>query len=211
MNTSLEMGSAGDNSGSDVGFSQNQSRLTPLIFAFCLLLGSDCADAAEVVVSVNPVTHMKTWQQSEQGISLEMLQLTQEAAEATYSSRDLSRLIYESMHGYCVFGSVVRNETNAALTYHVSDWRVVASDGKKQRLRTKSQWLADWKKKGVGFSWSILPDDLTLDVGDWSLGYTPIKLSPGENFDLIYTWRQNGKLFTNILRNLSCPAAQPVP
>ena len=174
--------------------------------AFGLSLGLACAHAANVITTTNPVNGLKSWKQSDRGISLEFIQLSPEAAEATYSSRDLSRLIYESMRGYCVFGSVVRNETEAALTYRVVDWRVVASDGKKRRLRTKSQWVADWKKKGVNFGWSILPDEITLEVGDWSLGYTPIKLTPGETFNLIYVWRQHGKIFTGTLQNMSCPA-----
>ena len=175
-----------------------------MAFGFALALG--CANAAEVVTTTNPVTGMKSWKQSDRGISIEFMQLGADAAEATYSSRDLPKDIYESMRGYCVFGNVVRNETDAPLTYRVVDWRVVASDGKKQRLRTKSQWLEIWKKKGVNFGWSILPDKITLEVGDWSLGYTPIKLSPGESFNLIYVWSQHGKSFTSTLQNMSCPA-----
>ena len=188
-----------------------QKRLLALGTTFGMAFLLAYAHAAEVTTTINPVTGLKSWKQSDQTISIEFIQLSPEAAEATYSSRDLSHLIYESMRGYCVFGSVVRNESNAALSYRVVDWRVVASDGKKQRLRTKSQWVAGWKKQGVNFGWSILPDEITLEVGDWSLGYTPIKLTPGERFDLIYAWRQHGKLFTSTLQNMSCPATAAVP
>jgi len=176
-----------------------------LSFALWMVLGVGYAHAAEVVITSNPATGLTAWKQSDRGISLEIIQLSPEAAQATYSSRDLSPVIYESMRGYCVFGSVVRNETDAALTYRVADWRVVGAGGKKQRLRTKSQWVADWKKKGVDFGWSILPDNITLEVGDWSLGYTPVNVAPGERFDLIYAWRQHGKSFTGTLQNLGCP------
>jgi len=176
-----------------------------LLFALGMVLGMGHAHASELVVTNNPTTGLIAWKQSDRGISLEIIQLSPEAAQATYSSRDLSPVIYESMRGYCVFGSVVRNETDAALTYRVVDWRVVGADGKKQRLRTKSQWVADWKTKGAKFGWSILPDDITLEVGDWSLGYTPVKIAPGEQFDLIYAWRQHGKSYTGTLQNLACP------
>jgi len=179
-----------------------QKRL--LAFGLILFLNSAHADDT---ITTHSTSGLKTWKQTGKGISVEIIQLSPEAAEATYSSRDLSSLIYESMRGYCVFGSVVRNESDTALTYHVVDWRVVGSDGRERPLRTKSQWVADWKSKGVNFGWSILPDDITLEVGDWSLGYTPIKLAPGERFNLIYVWRIHGKLFTNTLQNLSCPAA----
>ncbi|MBI3774742.1 MAG: hypothetical protein HY273_04180 [Gammaproteobacteria bacterium] len=180
-----------------------QNRL--LALGMALVLGT--AHAADLTTSNNPATGLTAWKQTDRGISLEIIQLSPEAAQATYSSRDLSPLIYESMRGYCVFGSVVRNETDAPLTYRVADWRVVNAGGKAQRLRTKSQWVADWKKQGVNFGWSILPDDITLEVGDWSLGYSPIKLSPGERFDLIYAWRQHEKSYTGTLQNLACPAA----
>lgn len=188
-----------------------QKWLLALGLAFGLALALGCAHAVEVVTSTIPATGMKSWKQFDRGISIEFLQLGADAAEATYSSRDLSHLIYKSMRGYCVFGSVVRNETDAPLSYRVVDWRVVASDGKKQRLRTKSQWVDDWKKQGVNFGWSILPDEITLEVGDWALGYTPIKLTPGESFNLIYVWRQHGKLFTSTLQNMSCPAEPNKP
>ena len=176
-----------------------------LLFTLWMAFGLGLAQASEVVATTNPVTGLNTWKQSDRSISLEIIQLSPEAAQATYSSRDLSPVIYQSMHGYCVFGSVVRNESDVALTYRVVDWRVVGANRKRQRLRTKSQWVADWKKQGANFAWSILPDDITLEVGDWSLGYTPIKVEPGEHFDLIYVWRQHGKSFTGTLQNLVCP------
>lgn len=175
------------------------------ILALWIVFMCGAVQAVELTSSTNPVTGLTTWKQADRGISLEIIQLSPEAAQATYSSRDLSPLIYESMRGYCVFGSVVRNETDAALAYRVADWRYVRAGGKPQRLRTKSQWVADWKQKGVNFGWSILPDDITLEVGDWALGYSPLKLAPGERFDLIYQWRQHGKSYTGTFQNLACP------
>ena len=83
------------------------------------------------------------------------------------------------MRGYCVFGTVARNDTDAPLAYRVANWRYVTADGKRHRLRTKSQWVAVWKKLGTDFSFSILPDDITFEVGDWVQGFTTPEIAPG--------------------------------
>jgi len=162
------------------------------------------AVSAEVVV--NPDTGLKSWKIEDRGFSLELVQLLPEFVQATYSSRDLPPAIYQSLRGYCVFGTIARNETDAALSYRVADWRTVTRDGKKHRLRTKSEWIAAWEKLGADFSYSILPDDINFDVGDWAQGFTTPKIAPGTRFDLIYVWSQHGKTFTGQLKNLACPS-----
>lgn len=162
--------------------------------------------AAETIVTENPDTGLKTYKQSDRGFSLELLQLLPDFVQATYASRDLPPAIFESMRGYCIFGTVARNETAAPLSYRVADWRYVTPDGRKHRLRTKSEWIAVWAKLGADFSYSILPDDITFEEGDWAQGFTTPKIAPGTRFDLIYTWRQHGKTYTGTLRNLDCPS-----
>ena len=163
------------------------------------------AISATAVITENTATGLKSWKIEDRGFSLELVQLLPEFVQATYDSRDLSPAIYQSMQGYCIFGTVARNETNTPLAYRVADWRYVTRDGKKQRLRTKSEWVAVWKKLGADFSYSILPDDITFDAGDWAQGFTTLKIAPGTHFDLIYVWSQHGKTFTGQLKNLSCP------
>lgn len=174
-------------------------------FLICLLL-LGTAHAADTVITQNPETGLKSWKKSDRGFSLELIQLLPEFVQATYASRDLPPALYDSMLGYCIFGTIARNETNAPLAYRVKDWRYVTADGKKHRLRTKSEWIAVWAKLGADFSYSILPDDLEFDVGDWAQGFTTPKLAPGARFDLIYTWRQHGKTYTGKLDNLDCPS-----
>lgn len=161
--------------------------------------------AAQQVEMVNPETGLKSWKKVDRGFSLELVQLLPEFVEATYASRDLPPSIYASMKGYCIFGTVARNESDAPLSYRVAEWRYVTRDGRKHRLRTKSEWIAVWKKLGADFSYSILPDDIEFDVGDWAQGFTTPKIPPGTRFDLIYTWRQHGKTYTGKLENLECP------
>lgn len=170
-----------------------------------LLLAPALAGAAEQVEMVNPETGLKSWKKVDRGFSLELVQLMPEFVEATYASRDLPPALYASMKGYCIFGTVVRNESDAPLAYRVAEWRYVTPDGKRHRLRTKSEWIRVWRKLGADFSYSILPDDIEFDVGDWAQGFTTPKIAPGTRFDLIYTWRQHGKTHTGRLTNLECP------
>lgn len=178
--------------------------------ALLLLSPAVTATAAETVVTENAETGLKSWKKSDRGFSLELVQLLPEFVQATYSSRDLPPALYDSMRGYCIFGTVARNETDAPLAYRVADWRFVTADGKKHRLRTKSQWIKVWTKLGADFSYSILPDELTFEVGDWAQGFTTPKIAPGTRFDLIYTWRQHGKTYTDKLENLACPSGSGI-
>ncbi|MCL6556314.1 MAG: hypothetical protein K6T56_08145 [Burkholderiales bacterium] len=170
-----------------------------------LCLSPFLAHAEGQVEMVNPETGLKSWRKLDRGFSIELVQLLPEFVEATYASRDLPPALYASMKGFCIFGTVVRNESNAPLSYRVAEWRYVTPDGKRHRLRTKSEWIAVWKKLGADFSYSILPDDIEFDVGDWAQGFTTPRVAPGTRFDLIYTWRQHGKRYTGRLENLECP------
>ena len=180
------------------------------IIALLLTLATP-AWAADTIVTENPQSGLKNWKKSDRGFSIELIQLLPDFVQATYASRDLPPAIFESMKGYCIFGTVARNETDAPLSYKVADWRYVTKDGKSHKLRTKSQWIDVWSKLGADFSYSILPDDIEFDAGDWAQGFTTPKIPPGARFDLIYTWRQHGKTYTGKLENLACPKGSANP
>lgn len=175
-----------------------------LFTALGIALFASRAFSAEV--AVNPETGLKSWKVEDRGFSLELVQLLPEFVQASYATHDLPPAIFKSMRGYCIFGTVVRNETDAALSYRVADWRYVTTDGKKHPLRTKSEWVTAWKKLGADFRYSILPDDMRFDAGDWAQGFTTLRIAPGTHFDLIYVWSQHGKTFTGQLKNLACPS-----
>ncbi len=150
-----------------------------------------------------------SWKIVDRGFSLELIQLPPDFIRAVYSARDLPSAMVEGVARYCTFGTVVRNETDYPVTYRVAEWRAVRDDGVRQRLRTKSEWLRAWKKMGIDFGYSILPDVMTFEVGDWAQGFTTVKLPRGARFDLIYSWRQHGKTYTGKLPNLVCPSDAP--
>lgn len=173
-----------------------------------LLFASEAAVATEVFV--NPETGLKTYRKASGAFGIELLQLLPDFVAATYASRDLPPALYASMKGYCVFGTVVRNESDAPLSYRVAEWRYRTADGKLHRLRTKSEWIRVWRRLGADFSYSILPDVMEFDVGDWAQGFTTVPVAPGTRFDLIYVWRQHGQRHRDELRGVECPLPRPV-
>ena len=177
--------------------------------ALMMLLYAPSTHAAHLTQHRDPESGLLSWKQVDRGFSLELIQLVPDYVKALYSSRGLPKAVVDGMTPYCVFGTVVQNHSGGELSYRVADWRYVTADGKKHPLKTKTQWVAEWRKQGSDFGWSILPATMTFDVGDWAQGFTTVRLPPGSRFDLIYSWRHHGKRYTGRLNNLICAPAQP--
>jgi hypothetical protein len=185
--------------------------LSRRVCLLALLLVPATVGAAELTQTHDPDTGLTAWKKVDRGFSLELIQLLPDYVAALYSSRGLPPAVVDSIRGYCVFGTIAQNQSGGALSYRVADWRYVTPDGKQHRLKTKPEWVAEWKKLGSDFGWSILPATMTFDTGDWAQGFTTVHLPPGSRFDLIYSWRHHGKRYTGKLENLVCaPEQAPV-
>ncbi|HEX7972403.1 MAG TPA: hypothetical protein VF501_09365 [Thiobacillus sp.] len=174
-----------------------------------LLLTSPALQAAELTQTRDPDSGLMSWKKQDRGFSLELIQLYPDFVAAVYSSRGLPPAVVDSMKEYCVFGSIAQNQSGGTLAYRVADWRYVTPDGQQHRLKTKPEWVAEWKKLGADFGWSILPAAVSFDTGDWAQGFTTVHLPPGSRFDLIYSWSHHGKRYTGKLENLACAPAKP--
>jgi hypothetical protein len=181
--------------------------LRATIVLFVLTLSQSWA--ADITILQDPNSGLYSWKVIDRGFSLELVQLPPDFIRAVYASRELPPAMIEEVASYCAFGTIARNETKSPVSYRVADWRAVTPDGKRHRLRTKTEWLKHWQKMGVDFSFSILPDAMTFDEGDWAQGFTTIRIPHGTHFDLIYTWRQHGKTFSGKLSNLVCTSDTP--
>lgn len=185
--------------------------LSRRIALLALLLTPAAPQAAELTQYQDPDSGLLAWKKVDRGFSLELIQLLPDFVAALYSSHDLPPAVVDSIRGYCVFGTVAQNQSGGTLSYRVADWRYVTPDGRQHRLKTKPEWVAEWKKLGSDFGWSILPATMTFDTGDWAQGFTTVHLPPGSRFDLIYSWRHHGKRYTGKFENLVCaPEQAPV-
>ncbi len=168
--------------------------------------------AGQAKESRDPNTGLLSWKIEEPGLGIQFIQMLPDYVSALYSSRGLPPELIKGMAKYCVFGTIVTNESDRQLSYRVADWRYVTPDGTSHKVKTKTEWLKEWQSMGVNYRWSILPDDQTFEAGDWSQGFTTIPLLPESTFDLIYSWTLNGKKNHGEIKNLRCaPAKPPIP
>lgn len=175
----------------------------------CLLVPLQADAAAEQ--QVNPETGLLSWKAGGQAFAIELIQVLPDYVRAVYASRGLPQKIIDDVSSYCVFGTIIRNTTAAPLSYRVADWRYITPDGTRHPLKTKSEWVQEWRDMGVAFRWSMLADEQTFAEGDWVQGFTTVKLSPGSRFDLEYSWSQHGRQHVTTIRELRCaPAEAPV-
>ena len=177
----------------------------------CWLAASFPALAAEVQQSRAPDTGLLSWKVEEQGFSLELIQLLPDFVRAVYAARGLPPEAVKEIARYCVFGTIVINKSNSQVSYRIADWRYVTPDGQKRPLKGKAQWVDEWGKMGVRFKWTLLPDDQTFEVGDWSQGFTTMELPRESRFDLIYSWTLEGKTHVSKIEGVRCaPERAPV-
>ena len=182
------------------------------VILFVLLLQAVVAGAAETGVYENKETGLLTWTVDDEGFKIELIQLIPDFVRAIYAKHHFPKNEVERVASYCVFGTILKNTSDQHLSYRVSDWRYRTADGKLHPVKTKTQWLTEWRKAGIKFSWTLLPDIGEFSVGDWQQGFTTIQLPRETTFDLIYKWQLDGKPHTGVIKDVRCaPDSLPEP
>ncbi len=186
--------------------------LIKLVAATWLLLQTTVVGASETSVYKNPETGLLTWTVNDDGFKIELIQLIPDFVRAIYAKHHFPKNEVERVASYCVFGSILKNTSDQHLSYRVADWRYQPADAKQYPVKTKTQWLEEWRKAGIKFSWTLLPDIGEFSVGDWQQGFTTIKLPREATFDLIYKWQLDGVPHTGVIKNVRCaPDSLPEP
>jgi hypothetical protein len=183
-----------------------------MLAALALLPSSatPAAQSGEIRTFTDDASGLLSWKAQHPGFSLQFIQLLPDYIRAIYSARGLPDDVVELMAGYCVFGTIIKNESTEPLSYRVADWRYITADGRAHPIKTKTEWLKDWRDRGVAFRWSLLPDTQTFAPGDWSQGFTTLPLPPDTAVKLHYTWTQQGTHHEGTFENLRCaPAKAP--
>jgi len=176
----------------------------PILIALLCALLLGCSQGK---VGVNPQTGLQTWKTLDQDFSLELVPLLPDYVRAVFANKGLPAEVVEAISSYCVFGTIVRNEGNQALSYDMRTWRYVTADGIEHRARPKSDWVETWREQGIAFRWLLLHEAQSYAVGDWVQGFTTVKLPPGTQFDLHYSWQIGDRTYERIIRDMACAPA----
>lgn len=178
--------------------------IKPVIVLVLLTLGVLEVKATEVSVHKNETSGLLTWTVNDKGFRIELIQLLPDFIRAIYAKHNFPKQEVERAAAYCIFGTILKNTSDQTLSYRVSDWRYQTKDGKRHPVKTKTQWLDEWRKAGIAFSWTLLPDTGEFAVGDWQQGFTTVKLPRETEFDFIFKWKLDGVEHTGVLENIRC-------
>ena len=167
---------------------------------------------ASTTIHKNKESGLLTWSASKDGFSIELIQLLPDFIRAIYAKHDFPAEELERVASYCVFGTIIKNTSPEVMSYKVSDWRY-NFENQSYPVKTKTQWLTEWIKAGITFSWTLLPDSGVFEVGDWQQGFTTVALPRNSEFELILEWSIDGKTYNNTIKNIVCapddlPASQ---
>ena len=169
-----------------------------------LLMTTTNVTASNVTIHKNESSGLLTWTVEDTGFSIELIQLLPDFIRAIYAKHNFPAEEVERAASYCMFGTILKNTSEQHLSYRVKDWSYHTRDGKAYPVKTKTQWLEEWRKAGILFSWTLLPDAGEFAVGDWQQGFTTIKLARESEFDLTFRWQLDGVKHTGELKNIKC-------
>jgi len=177
----------------------------PLFLVCCVV--SVAANAATTVVRKNEQSGLLIWSSESDGLSVELVQLLPDYVRAVFGRYDFTKVEIERIASYCVFGSIVKNASQQPLSYRVASWYYTDRTGKKHPVKTKTQWLEEWREAGIRFSWLMLADSHDFDVGDWQQGFTTVELPPDSELSFTYTWTLDGSVHSATIENMRCAPA----
>jgi hypothetical protein len=176
--------------------------------ALVLAIFSSITSAANITAQKNEESGLYSWVAESEGFSIELIQLLPDFVRAIYMAHDFPGAEVDEIASYCVFGTIIKNTSQQQLDYDVGNWYYTDKHGNNHPVKTKTQWLEQWRKAGVTFSWTLLPDKGTFYQGDWQQGFTTIKLPRDSEFSLTYKWSINGIEHTDIFEGLRCAPEQ---
>lgn len=186
--------------------------IKPVLIAAVSTFVASGALATEVSIHKNENSGLLTWTVNDKGFKIELIQLLPDFVRAIYAKHNFSKEEVERVASYCVFGTILKNTSDQQMSYRVSDWRYQTEDGKQFPVKTKSQWLEEWRKVGITFSWTLLPDVGEFSVGDWQQGFTTINVPRDTEFDIIFKWQLGGESYSGTLEDIRCaPESLPEP
>jgi hypothetical protein len=167
---------------------------------------------AATIQSVAQDSGLVTWETPNRGVHLRLTQISPDQARAFMQGRGLDQESIEEFAHTCVYMTVLRNDSNQPIRYSLADWRFLPVGKSARPMLTKQEWLSRWqtrklaKQVKLAFEWSQFPLEQTFSPGDWNQGMTTFDLPGNSRFDVLYRWRQDGKVYDGVLKDVRCPA-----
>lgn len=181
-----------------------------LAFIVALIAPTLCGD--ETDHTVNPETGIESWEWHEDGVTLQLSQITPGLAQGFYLARGFDADSADLFARNCIFMAVLRNESAPGkLRFNLADWRVIASK-QTQPLKLDAEWQKLWQRRGVptaartAFRWAQFPTEHVYETGDWNMGMLSMGRKPGERFDLHFRWKIDETEQSGILTGIRCAA-----
>lgn len=144
------------------------------------------------------------------GVNFTLAQRVPDQTRSFYIARGFSQKAANQYAVSCVFQTIVHNDSRKAMSFDLSDWRVIF-DGRERPIRSTAQWQEQWETIGVpksariAFQWSQFPTVQKHDPGDWFQGMIAAGLPPQSTFALKIVWREDDTRHEAVMTDLVCP------
>jgi len=181
-----------------------------LIFFCCIQL---YADEAIVKYGEDPATGLKSWLWDNDGFYLELTQRLPDQTRGYFESRGFDLASTEIAGTSCIFQTMIKNsgtDSSKVITADLNEWQVISGNGNKQ-MWLREYWQKLWLDRGqsesarIAFEWSLLPTKVEYEVNDYNWGMSSYGLPPGSQFDLVFSWYNNGERFSGRINDVVCP------
>lgn len=183
-----------------------------LLFCTALIISSSYADEPVIERGEDPATGLKYWQWDNDGFLLRLTQRLPDQTRAYFEARGFDEASAEIAATSCIFQTMIKNtgtQPSQKISATISDWQVVSGESSKKLLHRK-YWRNLWLERNqsqsarVAFEWSLLPESVEYDINDYNWGMSSYGLPPGSQFDLIFSWKSQGKIFEGRIDNVIC-------
>lgn len=149
------------------------------------------------------------------GLKLEMTPLALDQVRAFFLARGFSSQDAEHIVATgCVFRSAIGSAFTKAgdpeVGVALAAWRINPEGETPKAPRTREDWEAIWKQRGVGeepataFYWSLFPTEQSFAPTDYNWGFLTFGLPPGARFALDLRWSSAEKTYDARLESLEC-------
>lgn len=170
---------------------------------------------AQVTVSTNATSKLKSYRFTENGFKLELIQRLPDQTRAFFMARGFSSTVANKIGLSCIFQGIGTNISNTknptAIEVSLKNWHVYANK-KIQSIKMKETWNKEWagstvtNASKIAYKWATFPSYQNFaNSGDYGWGMISFNLPPGTTFDLAISWKDNNKTHKAWMRSLECP------